>query len=311
MKETATAFAPATVANVAVGFDLLGFAIEAIGDRVTVRRIAEPGVVRVAAIQGGPGLPLAAKENTAAAGLLLFCARESLPFGFEVSIEKKIPVGSGLGGSASSAVAAIVAANALLDAPLERRALLPYAAEGERVASGALHGDNVAPSLFGGLQLVRAIDPPDVVEIPVPKNLFAAIVLPELRIDTKEARKLLAPTLSRALWIEQSAHLAGTLLALSTGDLDLLRRSFHDVVIEPQRATLLTGFHAVKEAALGAGALGCSISGSGPAVFALAEGLDRAAHVRDAMEAAFLSKGVRVFGKWTSPLGARGAELVS
>ncbi len=310
MRTRATAFAPASCANVAVGFDLMGFALQAVGDHVTVSRIEEPGVVRIAAIEGLEGLPLRPEENTAGAGLLMMAKKLALPFGFEVRIDKNIPVGSGLGGSASSAVAAVVAGNALLDTPFEKLDLLPFAAEGERVASGALHGDNVAPALLGGLVLVRAIDPPEVIDLPVPKGVTVAVVLPKLRIDTKEARKILSPELSRKLWIEQSAHLAGTLVALFRGDVELLRRSFHDVVIEPQRAQLLKGFFPVKKAALDAGAIGCSISGSGPAVFAFAKNKDEAEKVMIAMRDAFEREGVEVFGSWTSPLDAKGAEIV-
>lgn len=302
----ATAFAPATVANVGVGFDLLGHALAALGDRVTVARLEEP-VVRVRPVSG-MDLPLDPTENTAGAGLVRLIEEYRLPFGFEVSIEKGIPLGSGMGGSAASAAGAIVAASALLPRPLGTAELLRYGMYGEQVASGSYHADNLAACILGGLILARPTDPPDVVRIPVPAALRCVLVLPRLRIDTREARRVLPDAIPRRTWVEQSANLAGVVAGCHSGDLELIGRSLADLVVEPHRAPLVSGFDAVKRAALEGGALGCSLSGSGPAVFAWCQGEERGAEIRERMVAAFAAAGVEARG-WVSPVDAPGARV--
>jgi homoserine kinase len=305
----ATVFSPASVGNVAVGFDLLGHGIEGIGDRVTVRRIEEP-TVRIAAISGIAGpLPTRAEENTATAGLIALRTDLALPFGLEVEIEKGIPLGSGMGGSAASAVGALVAANALLAEPLGAEALFRYALVGETVASGSSHGDNLAPGLFGGLTLVRSMEPPDVVRIPVPPSLRCALVYPKARLDTREARAVLPREIPMSLHVAQSANLAGFVTGCCTGDLELISRSLVDVLVEPHRERLIPGFRQVKTAAFDAGALGCSISGAGPSVFAWCDSDVIAYQVRDAMRAAFAEAGLESEG-WVSPVDGEGAEIV-
>jgi len=190
-KSTATAFAPASVGNVGIGFDILGFAVDALGDRITVKRAAEPGV-RITSISGVPEeLPLEPERNTAGRALLALNVAVRPSFGFEMSIQKGIPLGSGLGGSAASAVGAVVAANALLDRPLEKLELLKFAMQGEAVASGSMHVDNIAPSLFGGLVLTVGIDNPRVKRIPVPRGIRAVIIHPHMFLSTREARSIL------------------------------------------------------------------------------------------------------------------------
>jgi homoserine kinase len=304
----ATAFAPAGVGNVGVGFDVLGHTLQGVGDRVTVRRIDEP-TVRIAEITGtDDALPLAAAHNTATAGLLFLVAELELDFGFEVCIEKGIPLGSGMGGSAASAVGALVAANALLPTPLPPEALFRYALVGETVASGSSHGDNLAPGLLGGLTLVRSADPPDLVRIPVPPQLRCVLVRPHVRLDTRVARGVLEPVLPLARHIEQSANLAGLLAGCFLGDLELIGRSLTDVLVEPFREPLVPGFRAVKGAALEAGALGGSISGAGPAVFAWCADDAVAERVRDAMRDAFAAAGAEADG-WISPIDGPGARV--
>lgn len=305
---SATAFAPASVGNVAVGFDVLGHSVQAIGDRVTAKRSAEPGV-RIAAITGlVRDLPLDAERNTAGMAVLSMLRERQPGFGIELTIEKGIPLGSGLGGSAASAVAGVVAANALLPQSLGKIELLKYAMRGEEVASGSVHVDNIAPSLFGGLVLTVGIDNPNVKQIPVPANTRCVLVHPHMVLSTREARKILKPTvpLSDVIW--QTANLAGFLTGCFTSDLQLIRESLEDVVIEPQRRVLIPGFDAVKQGARQAGALGCSISGAGPTVFAWCEEQDATA-VRDAMVAGFAAHQLGS-DAWISSLEPIGARLV-
>ncbi|HWK90490.1 MAG TPA: homoserine kinase [Longimicrobium sp.] len=308
MPVRATAFAPASVSNLAVGFDLLGHPVSAAGDRVTVRRLDHPGVVMAEATGCAGPLPSDPAANTAGAALLRLLAERAPSLGLEVAIEKGIPLGSGIGGSAASAVAAVVAANALLPEPLDAAGLFPCALAGEAVASGAVHGDNVAPSLFGGLVLVRSAEPADVVALPVPPGLRCVVVLPELRLDTRTARAVLPAQVPLRDHVRQSANLAGVIAGLCAGDLALVGRSLADVLVEPWRAPLIPGFAAVKQAALAAGALGCSISGGGPSVFAWCDGDTVPESVRAVMVAAFAAHGVRAAG-WISPVAGPGARV--
>ena len=267
-RERACAFAPASVGNVAIGFDILGFAIDTLGDRVTVSRSATPGV-EVTAIRGISGeLPREARDNTAGRALLALQEAVRPDFGFSLEIDKGIPLGSGLGGSAASAVGAVVAANALLPRPVSRLELLKFAMAGEAVASGTRHADNIAPSLFGGLVLTVGIDHPRVKQIPVPAAIRAVIVHPHMYLATAQARSILKLSVDLSDFVWQTAHLAGFISGCYTDDLDMIRASFEDVVIEPQRAALIPGFQEVRRGAMEAGALGCSISGAGPSMFA-------------------------------------------
>jgi homoserine kinase len=305
---TATAFAPASTSNLAVGFDILGHPLGFTGDRVTVTRRAAPGVV-MGAVTGVAGpLPADAAANTAGRAVMALLAAHAPEIGVEVAIEKGIPLGSGIGGSAASAVAAVVAANALLPRPLATGDLFPYALAGEVVASGAAHGDNIAPSLFGGLVLVRSTDPPDIVPLPAPPSLRCVLVLPRLRLDTRDARAVLPRCVEMGDFIHQTANLAGVVAGCCTGDVALIARSLRDEVIERHRAPLIPGFSAVQAAAREAGALGCSISGGGPSVFAWCDGDALADRVRRAMVGAFTAAGVAAEG-WVSPVGGPGARV--
>jgi homoserine kinase len=306
---TVTAFAPATVANVAVGFDIMGFPVDAVGDEVTVTRIDKPEV-RVKAVTGISGeIPLDPARNTATIGLIEMISDYSLGFGFEVSIRKCIPLGSGMGGSAASAVGALVAANALLESPLPRERLLKYALLGEYVASGAAHPDNAAPCLFGGLTLTRSVDPVEVVRIPVPESIRCVLVHPHARLDTRTARGVLRREVPLVDHVRQSTNLAGFLAGCFSGDIALIGRSMVDVLVEPQRAPLINGFVKAKEAAMRAGALGCSISGSGPSVFAWVGSTHEATVVMNAMTRAFAEVGVES-DAWVSPVSSEGARII-
>jgi len=307
-RTSATAFAPASVGNVAVGFDILGHAVAALGDRVRVTRRAEPSVV-IRSISGVVrNLPLETERNTAGMAALALQRSLGLSFGFELEIEKGIPLGSGLGGSAASAVAAVVAAAALVDEPLDRTRLLKFAMQGEAVASGSVHVDNIAPSLFGGLVLTVGIDNPFVKQIPVPESVRCVIVHPHMMLATREARAILKQSVQLSDVIWQQANLAGFLSGCYTSDLPLMRESLMDVVIEPQRQVLIPGFADVKQAALVAGAIGCSISGAGPTVFAWTEEPD-AENARRGMVSAFRSHGLET-DSWVSDIGREGARVV-
>jgi homoserine kinase len=231
-----------------------------------------------------------------------------LDFGVELSIEKGIPLGSGLGGSAASAVASVVATNALLDKPVGKIELLKFAMKGEQVASGSVHVDNIAPSLFGGLVLTVGIDNPNVKQIPVPPSVRCVLVHPHMMLSTREARNILNRSIDLSNVIWQSANLAGFLTGCFTGDLELIRASLEDVVIEPQRKVLIPGFQAVKDGAMSNGAMGCSISGAGPTIFAWCEEPD-AARILDAMVAGFTANGLQS-DAWISTLDRVGAQIV-
>lgn len=309
VRTAATAFAPASSGNVAIGFDILGFSIDALGDRATVRRVETPGVT-IKAIRGVvQDLPLEAERNTAGRALIAMQDALSLPFGFELEIDKGIPLASGLGGSAASAVAAVVAANALLPTPRTQLELLKFSMHGEAVASGSMHVDNIAPSLYGGLVLTVGIDHPRVKQIPVPKAVRAVIVHPHMFLSTRQARAILKRTVEMSDFVWQTANLAGFISGCYTDDIDMLRECFEDVVIEPQRSALIPGFADVRRAALSAGALGCSISGAGPTVFGWC--LEEHAHaVCEAMVAEFSHHGLGA-DHWITPIAPTGARVIA
>jgi homoserine kinase len=307
-RQVATAFAPASVGNVAIGFDILGFSVNAIGDRATVRRVAQRGV-HIKGINGVVAdLPLAPSKNTAGRSLLAMLEALQPDFGFELELQKGIPLSSGLGGSASSAVAAVVAANGVLDTPCPPLQLLKFAMQGEQVASGSLHVDNIAPSLYGGLVLTVGIDHPRVKQIPVPPGIRAVVVHPHMFLSTRKARAILRGSVPMKDFVWQTANLAGFISGCYTNDLDMIRESFEDVVIEPQRAALIPGFVDARRAAVSAGALGCSISGAGPTMFAWCIEAHALA-VREALVVEFLRHGLKS-DYWVSSIESVGAHLV-
>jgi homoserine kinase len=304
----ATAFAPASVANVAIGFDILGFSVSALGDRVTVSRTQGSGVT-ISDITGvAEKLPTDPAQNTAGRALLAMQEALQPGFGFEMRIDKGIPLGSGLGGSAASAVGAVVAANALLPQPRSKLELLKYAVQGEAVASGSLHIDNISPSLFGGLVLTVGIDHPRVKQIPVPEGVRAVIMHPHMFLSTRQARAILKRSVELSDFVWQTANLAGFISGCYTNDLDMIRASFEDVVIEPQRQALIPGFPGVRLAAMQAGALGCSISGAGPTLFAWALAKD-AHRVLEAMRREFAPHSNHI-DEWLVDIGSDGASVI-
>ncbi|MBA3563387.1 MAG: homoserine kinase [Gammaproteobacteria bacterium] len=303
-----TAIAPATVGNVAVGFDVLGHALAGPYDRVTLRRVEKPGV-RIVRIGGiATDLPRDPALNTAGRSVLELCSACGTDLGFEIEIDKGIPLGSGMGGSGASAVAAVVAANALLTHRLELSELLEFALAGESAATGARVLDNVAPGLFGGLVLALPGDPVLIERVPVPQGLRCVLAHPELQIATRAARDMLAKQCPLPAAVTQAAHLAGLIAGCYAGNLELIARALEDVLIEPQRAQLVPGFADVKRAACDAGALGCSLSGSGPSLFAWSRSAD-ASRVARAMAEAFAEHGIAA-QCFVSRIDAPGAHCV-
>lgn len=289
---TVSVFAPATVANVASGFDVLGFALERPGDTVVLRK-QEPKRVDILSVEGDGGLlPRDPAKNTATVAAWRFLEAVGFPFGLQVTLYKQMPMSSGLGSSAASSVAAVFAANLLAGNPCTRQELLRFTMNAEEVACGSAHADNVAPALFGGFVLIRSYDPLDVVRLPVPRGLAVATVHPHTEIKTEDARRILKKELLLSDAVRQWGNLAALVAALYSGDLELLSRSLQDVVAEPRRALLIPGFAGVKQAALDSGALGCSISGSGPSVFSLCDSIKRAEGVGSAMKKAFEDEGL-------------------
>ena len=307
---SATAFAPATVSNVACGFDVLGFALDEPGDEVTATLM--PAGVTIAGIEGDAGrLPRDAARNTAgvAAQALLNTLGETR--GVALTIRKGLPLSSGLGGSAASAAAAVVAVNALFGGNASRDTLIRCALEGEALGAGSSHADNIAPCICGGFVLVRSANPPDIVTLPVPRGLTAVVVHPDLEIETAKARAMLGTTVPLADAVRQWANLGAFVHALHTGDFDLLSRSLEDTIAEPRRAPLVPGLALIKRAAADAGALGSSLSGSGPSIFALCRGDETAIRVAGAMTAAVK---LHIGGDpqtYISRISGQGARVVS
>jgi len=301
------AFSPASVGNAAVGFDILGFALNGVGDTVAVRRIDTPQV-RIRAIRGSVlDLPLDAQHNTAGAALLALQKALALPFGFEIEIDKGIPLGSGMGGSAASCVAALVAANALLEKPLSRQELYSFALIGEAVASGSQHGDNLAPMLLGGLVLASK---EHLVPIPVPADWHSVLVHPDAVLETRRARAVLQGHYELGEIIAQNTNLALVLAGCYTNDANLVRAGLNDVLIEPRRAALIDGFYPAKHALLECGAMGASISGAGPSLFGWFETREAAQAALPAVQAAFAQAGFSSQA-WVSPLNSPAAERIT
>lgn len=277
-KKTVRAQAPATVANVSCGFDILGFAVEQPCDEVTLSLTSKKGVI-ISGIDGDGGrLPLAAEKNTAGVAVIHYLKAMGNELGVQIALQKNLPLGSGMGSSAASAVAALVAINHLLGDPLSRTELLPFAMEAERVACGSAHADNVAPSLLGGFVLIRDYEPLDVVSIPAPDQLYCTLVHPHLELKTEDSRLVLRSSILLKDAITQWGNIAGLITGLMKPDYGLISRSLKDVIAEPVRSLLIPGFEEIKKKAVEAGALGCGISGSGPTIFALSTERELATH---------------------------------
>ncbi len=275
-------FAPSTVANVACGFDIMGFAINQPGDILTV----ETNNDNILIINNNTpfDLPLQTKQNVTSIALLAMLCQLQSNQGFTLTFEQKIPMGSGIGSSAASSVAGVFAANELLGRPFTRKQLVTFALEGEKFASGGIHADNVAPSLLGGFVLIRSYEPLDLISIPYPESTYCVVFHQNISLPTKEMRKVLPTEIPLKQAIKQWGNVAGLVAGLTTNNIQLISNSLTDYVAEPVRAPFIPEFYKIKQTALKSGALGCSISGSGPSVFALCENEFVAGNVAQAIE---------------------------
>lgn len=300
-------FAPATVANVACGYDILGLAIERPGDELIMELTAEKGV-QIVDIEGDKGLlPRDPHKNSATVAIMDYLNYIQADFGCKVWIKKMMPSGSGLGSSAASAVAGVYAINMLCNERLTKFEMLPFLLNAEKAACDAAIADNVAAALFGGFILVRSYEPLDVIQIPVPEELWCAVINPDVIVLTKDAREILPVDIPVATSIRQSANVGGLMVGLLRGDYDLIGRSLIDYIAEPHRSKLIPGFYDMKNAAMEAGALGSSISGSGPSVFALCKGQETAEKAGAAMKAVMdkLGIGAEVYVSKVNPDGPK------
>ena len=306
--ESIKVFAPATVANVSCGFDVLGFCLDQVGDEIIVHKSTQPGV-RITKIEGQK-LPLATQENVAGVAAEALLEQHPTDFGFDIEIYKGIKAGSGIGSSAASSAGAVFGINALLGEPFSRNQLIEFAMKGEELASGAAHADNVSPALLGGFTLVRCGQIPDVISLPSPKELYATIIHPKIELRTSDARSVLKKTISLEKGIQQWGNLGALVSGLYSDDYDLISRSLVDVVIEPERSVLIPHFNEMKKAAKEAGALGSGISGSGPSIFTLSKGQSTEEKVKQALVDTFSPLGIE-FDTFISKINPNGVKIIS
>lgn len=278
-------FCPATIANLSCGFDVLGLCLETAGDEMIIRKSDVKGI-RITKIVGAD-LPLETEKNVAGVSALAMLEAVETEFGFEIEIYKNIKAGSGIGSSAASSAGAVFGINELLGRPFTRKELVLFAMQGEKLASGNSHADNVAPALLGGFTLVRSSNPLDIIKIESPSELYATVVHPQIELKTSDARSVLKQTVSLKSAITQWGNVGGLIAGLYTKDYDLIGRSLHDEIVEPLRSVLIPGFDLIKKTAYENGALGSGISGSGPSIFALSKGKETADKIAKAMSAVY------------------------
>lgn len=274
-------FCPATIANLSCGFDVLGLCLETAGDEMIIKKSDIKGV-RITKIVGA-NLPLDTEKNVAGVAALAMLENVNTEFGFDIEIYKNIKAGSGIGSSAASSAGAVFGINELLGRPFTRKELVLFAMQGEKLASGNAHADNVAPALLGGFTLVRSSNPLDIIKIKSPSELYATVVHPQIELKTSDARSVLKQNVSLKSAITQWGNVGGLIAGLYTKDYELIGRSLHDEIIEPLRSVLIPGFDLIKQTALENGALGSGISGSGPSIFALSKGKETAEKIGKAM----------------------------
>ncbi|HET9052653.1 MAG TPA: homoserine kinase [Cyclobacteriaceae bacterium] len=308
--KTTRAYAPASIGNVSCGFDVMGLAVDAPGDEVIIT-LNDSGSVTIRKIEGDNGkLPLQAQENTAGVAVMEYLKAIGSNQGAEITLIKNLPLGSGMGSSAASAVAAVVAINALMEAPLPKKELLPFVMQAEFVACGSAHADNAAPGLLGGLILVRDNDPLDIITIPTPGELMCVLVHPHVEVKTRDARQVLKQSVPLHDAITQWGNTAALVAGMMKPDYELIGRAMQDVIAEPYRSVLIPGFHAVKAKAIEAGALGCGISGSGPTMFAFCRNKTIADRVGEAMQQAFADVGLQS-EVYVSKVNQEGARIIN
>ena len=300
-------FSPATVANVACGFDVLGLCLDTIGDEMVVRKVDKKGV-RITKIEGFK-LPFETELNVAGVSALAMYQELQPDCGFEIEIKKNIKPGSGIGSSAASAVGSVYGINALLGSPLNKTQLTQFAIKGEALASGSEHADNIAPALFGGFTLVKSVNPLEILQIPSPDNLYVTIIHPQIEIKTAISRAILPKNVPLKDAINQWANVGSFIHSLHTSDYPLMQRSLHDVIIEPHRSKLIPHYNEVKQQTLKVGALGTNISGSGPSIFSLCKGIENANKVRDVMRNIYSNTGIE-FDVHVSKINTQGVKII-
>ena len=309
-KDQVHVFAPATVANMVCGFDVLGFALDEPGDEVFIRKVDNPGVHLVEVTGDDGRLPREATKNTVSASVLSYLQQLGRSdIGVEIELHKQMPIGSGLGSSAASTVAGLFAINTLLGNPLSRQELLPFAVQGEELACGHGHADNVAPALMGGITLIRGYNPLDVVSLPAPPSLFASVVFPHVDVPTRDARQMIRKKVALRDAVTQWGNIAGLVAGLFSNDYELIGRSMHDVLIEPTRAILIPEFYEMRRAAMESGALSFGISGSGPSVFAFAQSEDVARQITAAVQELLNNQGIDSNG-YVSGINTTGPKTI-
>ena len=300
-------FAPATIANISCGFDVLGVCLDSVGDEMIVRKSSEKGV-RITSIIG-QNLPLETQKNVAGVAVLKLLEEIETDFGFEIQIIKKIKPGSGIGSSAASSAGAVFAINELLGKPFSKTQLVGFAMEGEKLASGTAHADNVAPAIFGNFTLIKSTAPLEIINIVSPSELFATVIHPQIEVKTSDARSVLKTSVSMKKATIQLGNFGGLISGLYTKDYNLIGRSLHDEIVEPLRAILIPGFQEVKSASIKAGALGSGISGSGPSIFALSKGEETAKKVGEAMAKIYQKIGID-FDIHVSKINTEGVKIL-
>lgn len=301
-------FAPATIANVSCGFDVLGLCLDNVGDEMVIRKTNEKGV-RITKIIG-QDLPLETEKNVAGVAVLAMLEQLDINCGFEIEIYKNIKPGSGIGSSSASSAGAVFGVNKLLNEPFSLAELIPFAMQGEKLASGTAHADNVAPALLGGFTLVRSYTPLDVIKINAPEQLFATVIHPKIEVKTADSRSVLKQKVTLKQTVTQLGNLGGLISGLYTENYDLIGRSLHDEIVEPLRAILIPEFEKVKENAKNAGALGGGISGSGPSIFALSKGKETAEKVAKAMANTYQNHDIN-FDVYVSKINQKGIKVIS
>lgn len=283
-------FCPATIANVSCGFDVLGLALDSVGDEMIVRKISEKGITISKIL--GQKLPMETNKNVSGVAGMAFLEKSDYQGGFEIEIDKKIKPGSGIGSSAASSAGAVWAMNELLGKPFSNLELVQFAMQGEKLASDVAHADNVAPAIYGGFTLVRSYKPLDIVSIPTPNELFATVIHPQIEIKTSDSRKILKTNITLEKGIQQWGNVGGLIAGLFKNDYDLIGRSLEDHIVEPIRSILIPGFDDIKSNSIEVGALGCGISGSGPSIFALSKGENTAQAVAESMKETYRNIGI-------------------
>ena len=302
-------FAPATIANVSCGFDILGLCLDTVGDEMVIKKTKEKGITISKIV--GQTLPLEAKKNVAGVAALALLEKIDSDFGFDIEIYKNIKPGSGIGSSAASAAGAVFGINALLGEPFTTKELVSFAMEGEKLASGSAHADNVAPALLGGFTLVRSYEPSlEVIKINSPKELYATVIHPQIEIKTADSRSVLKQQVTLKLAVKQMGNLGGLISGLFAEDYNLISNSLHDEIVEPYRSILIPGFEEVKQECIKAGALGSGISGSGPSIFALSKGEATAKKVAESMSNVYKNIGID-FDVHISKINQKGIKILS